>query len=428
MAVIITHLTGGWAGQRQVLDKEAITFGRAADNDVVFHPRDVRASAHHAALFVQGGECLLEDLNSTNGIYVNGVKVRRAHLRSGDLVEFGRKGPRLRIEVGLDVEGQSGARLLHDQEEGAATSSVSSFIQTEAREASSSRLGRTTVQMMIDAALRRSSWRFRWWAMGLSLVTLGVLAAATYTVLVRDRPSDSSSTENDSSFSAVAERNQAAVVLIRNSFILTDPITTQTTTAVSEGSGFAVDPSGLVVTNYHIIRPWEVDPKMMSQRVQGRTTSLTVIFADRTPEDALEARLLRGSKETDLAVLQIVSDRPVPVVSGFEPDTAQARQGDEVAIIGFPLGTTLLQTTGQQRATTTLTRSTISKSTPTIIQLDAPVFQGFSGSPIFNRQGKVIGVLTARLGELGEPLDPSARSIGLATPIRFVRDLLEEVK
>lgn len=425
MAVIITHLTGGWAGQRQVLDKEAITFGRATDNDVVFHPRDVRASAHHAALFVQGEECILEDLDSTNGIYVNGVKVKRARLRSGDLVEFGRKGPRLRIERSPDVEAKSGSGSPHDHQEWAATSSVSSFIQTEAREASSLRLGRTTVQMMIDAALRRSSRRFRWWAMGLSLVALGVMA---YTFLVRDRPSNPSSFGNESSFSAVAELNQAAVVLIRNSFTLSDPTTNQTTTAVSEGSGFAVDPSGLVVTNYHIIRPWEVDPKMMSQRVQGRTTSLTVIFADRTPEDALEARLLRGSKETDLAVLQIVSDRPVPVVSGFEPDTAQARQGDEVAIIGFPLGTTLLQTTGQQRATTTLTRSTISKSTPTIIQLDAPVFQGFSGSPIFNRQGKVIGVLTARLGELGEPLDPSARSIGLATPIRFVLDLLQEVK
>ncbi len=420
MALIITHLTGGWAGQRHVLDREAITLGRAADNDVVFHPQDVRASAHHAALFVQGNRFILEDLHSTNGVYVNGLKVTRAEVRSGDIIEFGRKGPRVRIDIVPAAEPHESSPGQGDRLQ----ETASSFLQTEA---SAPRLGRTTVQMMIDSALRRTRRQFRQWTMGLSLVALVALAVGASSLLWRDGESDSPS-EHENGFSVVAQLNQAAVVLIRNYITLVDPITHQTITAVSEGSGFAIDPSGLVVTNYHIVRPWEVDPKLTSRGVKVTTSSVKVIFADHPPEEALEARLLRGSRETDLAILQLVTERPVPVVSGLEADSSQLRQGDEVAIIGFPLGTTLLQTTGQHRATTTLTRSTISKSTPTIIQLDAPVFQGFSGSPIFNRQGKVIGVLTARLGELGEPLDPSARSIGLGTPIRFVRELLSEAK
>jgi S1-C subfamily serine protease len=412
MAVVITHLSGGNAGQQKVVTKDALTFGRAADNDVVFSPQDLRASSHHAALLVEGEEYMLEDLNSTNGTYLNGMKVKRAAVKSGDTVEFGRKGPKVLIKF-AQSDGEVEA-LNRPVDQTLSSITVTSVPPSEPRDSGAHRLGRTTVQLMIDSALKKSSTRSRRAILVLSVLAMISIAVTIYLAVFRV------------GISGVAERNQAAVVLIRNSFQMFDEANHQVSEGISEGTGFAVNTSGLIVTNYHIVRPWEVDPQMASHHLRGVSKGIKVVFADKTLAEAVEATLVRGSKETDLAVLKITPSGTIPVVEGMEPDTAKVHQGDEVAVIGFPLGSSLLQTTGQSRATTTLQRSAVSKIGPSIIQLDAPAFQGFSGSPIFNRDGKVIGVLTARLGELGEPLDPSARSIGLGTPIRFVMDLLQE--
>jgi S1-C subfamily serine protease len=425
MAVIITHLSGSFAGQQKVIAKEALTFGRAADNDVVFSPQDLRASSHHAALLLDGEAYVVEDLNSTNGTYLNGMKVKRAVVKSGDTIEFGRKGPKVLIKFAASEEGQDAVSQPVDQTLSSIT--VASVPPGEAgRESGSHRLGRTTVQLMIDSALKKSSTRFRRTIVALVVLAAVSIVVSLYFAVFNSQNNSSSTSPNDAGFSRVAGRNQAAVVLIRNSFQLFDETNHQVREGISEGTGFAVDAKGQIITNYHIVRPWEVDPQLQSHHLRGMSKSMKVIFADKTLSEAVDAELVRGSKESDLAILKIVPSGPIPVVEGMEADVSKVRQGDEVAVIGFPLGSSLLQTTGQSRATTTLQRTAVSKVGPSIIQLDAPAFQGFSGSPIFNREGKVIGVLTARLGELGEPLDPSARSIGLGTPIRFVMELLQE--
>jgi len=253
-------------------------------------------------------------------------------------------------------------------------------------------------------------------AIGLAMLVTAAVAVSLYLAVINKRV--------EPSFSSVAERNQGAVVLIRNSFRLLDASGQPLNEGISEGSGFAINRDGLIVTNYHIVRPWEFGSQRESGELGSVSQSIKVIFADARPEDAIEAQLLRGSKESDLAILKIPPWSGMPVIEVLERNLPTVHQGDEVALIGFPLGSALLQTTGEQRATTTVTRSTVSKVSPSILQLDAPVFQGYSGSPIFDREGRVIGVLTARLGELGEPIDPSARSIGLGTPIKFVIELL----
>ncbi len=417
MEIRLTHIGGGYAGRREVLSKDRITFGRAADNDVRLSPQDVRASAHHAVLFVSDEGVVVEDLNSTNGTYVNGVRVHRARIRNGDVLQFGRRGPSVRIEIVASTEEAESVT----PEAPTAPTLVESVASSTAW-----RVGRTTVQLMIDQAVRRSARLWRRWVVG---VALGILVAIGIAlgILWRGERERSASVEEANPLVRVAVRNQAAVVLIQHHFRILDARGREVNTALSEGSGFAIDPQGVIATNYHLVRPWEFDARFAGQAITPVSQSLKVIFADRAPDEALEARLVRGSPEMDIALLKVDAPTPLPVVEGFEPDPARVRQGDEVAIIGFPLGSALLQTTGQERATTTLTRSTISKVSPTLLQLDAPVIQGYSGSPIFNREGKVIGILTARLGERGEPIDPSARAIGLGTPIRFLLQLLKEV-
>jgi len=416
MEIRLTHISGGYAGRQDVLSKDRITFGRAADNDVRLSPQDVRASAHHAVLFVSDEGVVVEDLDSTNGTYVNGVRVHRARIQSGDVLQFGRRGPSVMVEILVPAE----------EAQPAAMAPTDPTLVESVTSSTAWRVGRTTVQLMIDQAVRRSTRVWRRWIVG---VAIGVIVAIGITlgILWRGERERSASVEETNPLVRVAVRNQAAVVLIQHHFRILDARGREVSTALSEGSGFAIDPRGVIATNYHLVRPWEFDARFAGQAITPVSHSLKVIFADRAPDEALEARLVRGSPEMDIALLKVEAPIPLPVVEGFEPDLARVRQGDEVAIIGFPLGSALLQTTGQERATTTLTRSTISKVSPTLLQLDAPVIQGYSGSPIFNREGKVIGILTARLGERGEPIDPSAHAIGLGTPIRFLLQLLKEV-
>jgi len=115
MTVIITHLSGGYTGQRLVMTKPCITCGRAADNDIVLSPQDLRASSHHAVIFAEGSDYVIEDLNSTNGTYVGGVRVKRAKLKSGDIVQLGRKGPRVLIEFSERVEPTRGVHGMKPQ-------------------------------------------------------------------------------------------------------------------------------------------------------------------------------------------------------------------------------------------------------------------------------------------------------------------------
>ena len=70
------------------LTKDRTTLGRRPYNDVVID--NLAVSGEHAVLQMSGNEIYLEDLNSTNGTYVNGKAVRKQLLQSGDFVEIGR--------------------------------------------------------------------------------------------------------------------------------------------------------------------------------------------------------------------------------------------------------------------------------------------------------------------------------------------------
>ena len=64
-----------------------ISIGRATDNDVSIH--DTFVSAHHARIFTYQSASYIEDLGSTNGVLLNGTKVKKHTLHSGDIVSLG---------------------------------------------------------------------------------------------------------------------------------------------------------------------------------------------------------------------------------------------------------------------------------------------------------------------------------------------------
>lgn len=66
------------------LDKPAFTLGRKPDNDIVLD--NAAVSGHHAKMYESGGTWFVEDLNSTNGTFVNGKKTLKCGLKPGDIV------------------------------------------------------------------------------------------------------------------------------------------------------------------------------------------------------------------------------------------------------------------------------------------------------------------------------------------------------
>ncbi len=101
MSIKLVHTFGRHAGVTQELDKDVVRLGRDPGGDVVFDADfDRDASGNHAELRREGSGWVLVDLRSRNGTFVNGQRVDRRPLASGDEITFGAKGPRVRVELG----------------------------------------------------------------------------------------------------------------------------------------------------------------------------------------------------------------------------------------------------------------------------------------------------------------------------------------
>jgi S1-C subfamily serine protease len=162
------------------------------------------------------------------------------------------------------------------------------------------------------------------------------------------------------------------------------------------GSGVVVDDTGTILTCFHVVKD---------------ATEVLVIFADGT-ESA--ASIVAAAPENDLAVLrpELIPDDIVPATL---TSSATLHIGDEVFAIGNPFGMSDSLSAG---IVSGLHRTLISPKTgeqlSDLIQFDAAVNPGNSGGPLVNRDGEVVGIVTALLN----PTDQDVFiGIGLALPI-----------
>ena len=107
LRIVVDHLDGSRSGQRQEFAADQrVRFGRHPDNEVSFDAtRDLDASSRHAELTLRDGQCVLRDVGSSNGTFVDGQRIDEVTLAIGTPVEvdFGGGGPRVRIVVGDDA-------------------------------------------------------------------------------------------------------------------------------------------------------------------------------------------------------------------------------------------------------------------------------------------------------------------------------------
>jgi serine protease Do len=168
---------------------------------------------------------------------------------------------------------------------------------------------------------------------------------------------------------------------------------------VMSGSGFVVDPSGLIVTNNHVI---------------DGAYDIVVTFAD---GESLPATVVEPIHLLDLALLRVSGDRPRPAVRWAEEPV---QPGDEVFAFGNPLGIGLSVTAGIVSATN---RNLDETGYDHFIQTDAVINHGNSGGPLFNTRGEVVGVDTA----IVSPTQGYA-GLGFAIPSETVRFVIDRVR
>ena len=168
----------------------------------------------------------------------------------------------------------------------------------------------------------------------------------------------------------------------------------------SLGSGFIMDPSGLIVTNNHVI--------------EG-ASSIEVVLSDGT---ALQARLLGSDAKTDIALLKVENGDRLPYVSFG--DSTKTEVGEWVMAIGNPFGFGGTVTAGIVSA---LNRDIGAGPYDDFIQTDASINRGSSGGPLFNMEGEVIGVNTVIISPSGGSI-----GIGFAVPSKTVREVIDQLR
>jgi serine protease Do len=167
----------------------------------------------------------------------------------------------------------------------------------------------------------------------------------------------------------------------------------------SLGSGFIIDPAGYIVTNNHVI---------------ADADEITVTLHD---DSNLKAEVVGRDAKTDVALLRVKTDKPLPAVTWGDSDAA--RVGDWVLAIGNPFGLGGSVTAGILSARQ---RDIQSGPYDDFLQTDASINRGNSGGPMFNMDGEVIGITTAIYSPSGGSI-----GIGFAIPSSLAKPVIAEL-
>ncbi len=444
MTAQFKFLSGARVGQVETFRKAYIGLGRHPLSDVRFDAeRDLDVSSRHAGIVRQGDTFVVRDLGSTNGTFVNGARIAGdAVLADGDVIGFGQNGPAVEFHIlpgGPDADPASpavrraAARVSSPREQHAVVAAPRRSSTAVRIAAEVARLRRTTKVLigLLAGALGTFGWvqwqgardarevqRLQLRADSLAAEAQRMLARfQTELASVRDALRQSQAdvarlsrelaamgaggdarlvarlrAELDAAearqrglagaaamnYRAISVANQNAVALLVVQF---------SDSEIFSGTAFAADSQGTLVTNRHVL---------VGEEGNRRPVRIAVKFSG--SRQWFPARLVgvADSAAGDVGVVKAEIRGGTPRVAGFAAAQQALARGDPVAIIGYPLGEDLpMEHFGQGGviADPTLTVGTISKALPSVVQVDGYGAPGSSGSPVFDRSGRVAAVL-----------------------------------
>ncbi len=170
--------------------------------------------------------------------------------------------------------------------------------------------------------------------------------------------------------------------------------------AMSLGTGFIIDASGLILTNNHVV---------------AGADEIKIHFTEEADEKPTDGEVVGRDPELDLALIKVKSKRQmIPAALG---DSDALQVGEYVIAVGNPFG--------QGHSVTHGIISAKERKAPdfrlaSYLQTDAPINPGNSGGPLVNLKGEVIGINNA--------IDQRAQGIGFAIPINLVKQVLPQLR
>ncbi len=470
MKVQLEVIKGDQAGVIRVFSRERIAIGRHPESDLQFNPQtELEVSGRHAEIFLQDKRWFVRDLASSNGTLVNGHRIQTdTKLDDTDQIRFGAAGPTVEFRLVADSIPATGESRARRAPAAVAQARVS---PAPARRSS------TTQRVKIEVA--RQTKRLRRVTVSITLILVLVSgglvflnrqqrvarereiaqlqaridsvlsdARATTTALqgeMQELANALSTSQGDVQslqqqlstardagnreriqvlsaeleialtalaqqqhaaridFAGITHANQRAVAMVFVDF----------GSRIETSTAFAVRSDGTMITNRHVIA---------GRDGNQRPVQIGVRFADSQQTFAARVVAVSSEEDVDLAVLKVDVTGPVPTVLGFNgrPDTVAV--GAPVAVIGFPGGMDSPQRVldGGTYATASLTVGTLSKNLPDLLQVNGYGTHGASGSPIFDANGLVIGILYG--GEEG-----TGGRLVYAVPAGHARALLDGI-
>jgi S1-C subfamily serine protease len=455
--VQIRFLSGARAGHVEVFQKGVLGLGRHPLSDVRFDAeRDLDVSSRHAAIVQKGDGFHIKDVGSRNGTFVNGrAVVGEAALADGDVITMGRSGPAVEFHALPDGGAPDPRGAAAPARHPSTAARVALAVARETR-----RLRRTTKVLLAALVVTAAAFGGLQWrgarerarelarladradSLGRAAQALGarlegelqglrdalaearaeterlhaalLAAAGSDPAAVARLRLDLEAAERRQGglaraaaidYRAIARANQDAVAMVLVEF---------SDAARFSGTAFAVDSQGILVTNRHLLAG--PDGSRTPRRIG-------VMFAG--SRQNFPAQVLGLAPDADLAVLRVRVAGGVPRVAGLargEPRAGSAERGDPVALLGYPLGFDLPMNGAAAApvAEPTLTVGTVSKALAAVLQLDAYGAPGSSGSPVFDRDGRVIGVV------FGGPRESQGKIV-YAVPAAVVARYLESL-
>ncbi len=212
----------------------------------------------------------------------------------------------------------------------------------------------------------------------------------------------------------IYQKNVGSVVEIKSTFPGTTDIFGQSSGGQQGiGTGFVVSTTGDILTNAHVV----------SENGQLASTVSVIFKGSGTQGTEVQGTIVGADESTDVAVVHIDPSQAPTLVPVSLGDSSKVQVGEQVVAIGNPLGLDFSLSSGVVSATNRDLQSPNGATITGGIQTDAAINPGNSGGPLFDSNGKVIGI--------NEQIDSQSggnEGIGFAVPVNTAVSVMQQMQ